>query len=302
MAFQKINMEKSNLLCYNHFMREYKETLHSLTYKSNSDLSLYSAGYEQCSSGYEYGPKFRAYDLIHFVLSGKGELHIDEHIFSLSAGDVFIIPAGKIAYYKASQTHPWSYAWVGFLGISSKTYIYQLMSSTKKIYILNNIDTKKYKDCIFDILSLENNTTYDYLKANSILLNIIAMLFDDINFDESNWGKASIADEVKFYLDTNYAEKLKITDVARFFGIHPNYLTRIFHDKFGVSPKQYLTDLKLNKSRKLLVTTESSVSVIANSLGFEDQLAFSKVFKKHFSLSPSEYRKKTRMLATDSKK
>lgn len=66
--------------------------------------------------------------------------------------------------------------------------------------------------------------------------------------------------------------------------------------------KQYLTDLKLDKSRKLLVTTESSVSVIANSLGFEDQLAFSKVFKKHFSLSPSEYRKKTRMLATDSKK
>lgn len=280
-------------------MKEYKETLHSLVYKSNSDLSLYSVGYERCSPGYEYGPKFRAYQLIHFVLSGSGELHIDEHVFSLASGDVFIIPAGKIAYYKASTDDPWSYAWIGFLGISSKTYVYQLMSSLDNIYIINDIDTIKYKDCIFNILSLKNNTTCDYLRANSILLNIMSMLFDDINFDESSWGKNSIADDVKFYLDTNYAEKLKITDVAKFFNIHPNYLTRIFHSKFQLSPKQYLTDLKLSKSRKLLVTTESSIAVIANSLGFEDQLAFSKAFKKHFSLSPSEYRKKIRLLAVD---
>ena len=59
-------------------MKEYKETQHSIHYKSLSDLSFYSAGYEECKPSYSYGPKYRNYQLIHFVLSGEGTLHINE--------------------------------------------------------------------------------------------------------------------------------------------------------------------------------------------------------------------------------
>ena len=45
----------------------------------------------------------------------------------------------------------------------------------------------------------------------------------------------------------HYAEKLKLKDVAKSFGVHPNYLTRIFHNKYGMSPKQYLMDIKPKK-------------------------------------------------------
>lgn len=276
-------------------MKEYKETHHSLMYKSTSDLSLYSAGYEECPSGYGYGPKIRSYHLIHFVLYGKGELHINEHIFQLSAGDAFFIPAGKVSYYEASKEDPWCYAWVSFLGINSQMYLYQLMTSTDDVYIVHGLDNQKYKERIFEIISLQGVSTSRYFQANGILFQIMAMLFDDINFQESNWGKSSVVDEVKFYLDINYAEKIKLRDVAKSFGIHPNYLTRIFHEKYGISPKQYLISLKLKKARRLLTTTELSVSVISSSLGFDDQLAFSKIFKKEFSVSPSEYRKQSRI-------
>ena len=57
-------------------MIEYKETKHTLQRKAVSDLSLYSAGYEQCVPGHHYGPICRSYQLIHFVLSGKGELEM----------------------------------------------------------------------------------------------------------------------------------------------------------------------------------------------------------------------------------
>ena len=276
-------------------MKEYKETHHSLMYKSTSDLSLYSAGYEECPSGYGYGPKIRSYHLIHFVLYGKGELHINEHIFQLSAGDAFFIPAGKVSYYEASKEDPWCYAWVSFLGINSQMYLYQLMTSTDDVYIVHGLDNQKYKERIFEIISLQGVSTSRYFQANGILFQIMAMLFDDINFQESNWGKNSVVDEVKFYLDINYAEKIKLQDVAKSFGIHPNYLTRIFHEKYGISPKQYLISLKLKKARRLLTTTELSVSVISSSLGFDDQLAFSKIFKKEFAVSPSEYRKQGRI-------
>lgn len=275
-------------------MKEYKETQHTLLYKSTSDLSFYSAGYEECTPRYSYGPKFRSYQLIHFVLSGKGELHINEHVFQLSAGDAFIIPSGKVSYYEASKEDPWCYAWISFLGINSQSYIYQLMTSSDDVYIIHNLNTDKYRSFIFEILTLNGNTTSEYFKANSLLFLIMSSLFEDIAFNENNWGRDSVIDEVKFYLDMNYAEKFKLKDVAKSFGIHPNYLTRIFHDKYGISPKQYLMDLKLKKARRLLTTTELPVSVISSSLGFDDQMAFSRIFRKAYSESPSEFRTNSR--------
>ena len=130
-------MEKTNFLYYDKLMIEYKETKHSLVYKANSDLSLYSAGYEECTPGYSYGPTLRSYQLIHFVLNGEGEFRINEHVFHLKAGDAFLIPAGKITYYEASKTNPWSYAWISFIGISSESYLYQIMTSTEDIYDFN---------------------------------------------------------------------------------------------------------------------------------------------------------------------
>lgn len=229
------------------------------------------------------------------MLYGKGELHINEHIFQLSAGDAFLIPAGKVSYYEASKDDPWCYAWISFLGINSQMYLYQLITSTDDVYIIHGLDTLKYKERIFDIISLQDNSTSSYFQANGVLFQVMAMLFDDIGFQESSWGKNSVVDEIKYYLDINYSEKIKLQDVAKSFGIHPNYLTRIFREKYGVSPKQYLINLKLKKARRLLITTGLSVSVIASSLGFDDQLAFSKIFKKEFSVSPSEYRKQSRI-------
>lgn len=69
-------MEKTNL---GDHMKEYKERIHSKTYKANTDLSLYSAGIEQCKSEYTYGPIVRSYYVMHFVFSGKGQLTINEH-------------------------------------------------------------------------------------------------------------------------------------------------------------------------------------------------------------------------------
>lgn len=283
-------MEKTNFLYYTTHMREYKETVHNLIYKSSSDLAIYSAGYEDCAPAYSYGPRVRSYHVIHFVLKGSGTLHINQHAFTCHAGDAFIIPAGKVSFYQASEKDPWSYAWLNFLGINSEMYIYQLMTSSDDLYVLHGLDMDKYKDCIFKILSLQTNDTSSYFKANSIFLEIMSYLFEDLNFQEKNWGKFSLVDEIKFYLEMRYSEKLQLKDVAHVFGIHPNYMTRIFHEKVGVSPKQYLLDLKLKKACRLLSTTELPISMISNSLGFDDQLAFSKRFKKKYAISPSEYR------------
>ena len=88
-------------------MIEYNEPKHTLQRKAVSDLSLYSAGYEQCVPGHHYGPICRSYQPIHFVLSGKGQLEIDGHTFQLGEGDAVIMPSAKMTPYADSVTAPW---------------------------------------------------------------------------------------------------------------------------------------------------------------------------------------------------
>lgn len=285
-------MEKTNYLLYNIFMIEYKETRHTLQQKQISDLSLYSAGYEACMPGHHYGPVYRSYQLIHFVLSGKGALEIDGHTFQLGAGDAFLIPSGKIAYYAADTSDPWCYTWISFLGINSQMYFYQLIASSPEPYVLHDLDSQKYSAIISQILNLKGTATARYFKGNGLLLEILGELFQDAGFDERYWGKTSIADEAKFYLDVNYSEKLKLKDVAHNFGVHPNYLTRVFHEKYHITPKQYLLNLKLQKACQLLRTTDLPIAIIAGSMGFDDAMAFSKLFKKTYNCAPTDYRKK----------
>lgn len=181
-------------------------------------------------------------------------------------------------------------AWISFIGISSESYLYQIMTSTEDIYVIHGLDTRKYYDSISRIMQLDASLTSHYFEGNSILLHIISMLFSDVDFHEADTNKLSIIDEIKFYFDINYAENLKLKDVADYFGIHQNYLTRAFHEKFGISPKKYLLQLKFKKAARLLATTQLPVSIISNSLGFEDQLAFSRTFKKFYNVSPTDYR------------
>lgn len=272
-------------------MREYKETNHSVVFKSRSDLSFYSAGHEACAPGQHYGPKFRAYQMIHFVLSGKGRLEVGGRSFALYAGDAFLIPAETVAYYEADREDPWHYTWVNFLGITSRQYLLDLMETTDETYVLRGLPVQKYYATIQEVLPLDASSISDYLLANSLTLYILSQLFYDTGFDHSSVHKGSVAEKVKLYLDVNYYENLEIQQVARQFGIHPNYLTRIFRTAYGVGPKEYLIERKLKKAEGLLATTDYPVSVVADSLGFGDVFAFSRAFKKRTGRSPSEFRR-----------
>lgn len=272
-------------------MKEYKENRHSLLYKSNSDLAFYSAGYEVCRPGQNYGPRVRPYQLIHFVLSGSGRLQIDGQEFYISAGDAFLIPAGQVSYYEASREAPWIYVWANFLGIQSQAYLHRIMTAVPEGYVIRDLPVDRYRDAVFELLALEEDTTGSFLAANSILLRIMSFLFSDIDFCEKEWGQQHGADEIRFYLDMNYSKNLKLKDVAAHLGYHPHYLTRIFREHFGIGPKQYLMDLKLKKACSLLCSTRLPVAVVAESLGFEDALAFSRLFKREFGQSPRSFRR-----------
>ena len=93
------------------------------------------------------------------------------------------------------------------------------------------------------------------------------------------------------FMKSNYSG-IKVSDVADYIGINRTYLNAIFKKKMYMSPQEYLMQVRMSKSQELLLKTDVPIFVIAKEVGYDDQLAFSKMFRKRYGLSPEQYRKK----------
>lgn len=92
------------------------------------------------------------------------------------------------------------------------------------------------------------------------------------------------------YIESNISEPITINELAGLIGISQTYLYTIFNNRFNISPKQYILSAKLSRAKKMLVDTNMSITEIASSVGYDDSLAFSKVFSSKEKMSPQKYR------------
>ena len=89
-------------------------------------------------------------------------------------------------------------------------------------------------------------------------------------------------------------EREAVSDIAGALHISEGYLRYLFKRHKGISPKQYLDLLRAERASALLTKTDYRIEHIAASVGFDDAQAFSKFFKKHHTVSPKEFRRKSR--------
>ena len=110
----------------------------------------------------------------------------------------------------------------------------------------------------------------------------------------SGASPAQIVDSVIGYLRENYAAQVDFSAIASRQFVSASYLSRIFHDRIGVSPSKYLTDLRMQTARKLLADTELSVREVAEKVGYTDPFYFSKAFKSAAGVNPTQFREQRR--------
>ena len=93
------------------------------------------------------------------------------------------------------------------------------------------------------------------------------------------------------YIKQNYPQKITISDLAEMVGWSESNLYAAFKKQFGVSPIAYLNDYRLECSAKLLASTNQPVELIARTVGIDDFRYFSKIFKRKYNQTPTQYRK-----------
>jgi len=99
-------------------------------------------------------------------------------------------------------------------------------------------------------------------------------------------------EETKRYMDTHFNEKLKIETLAQQAELSPKYYSEMFKKQYGITVSDYITRLRVNKAKQLLLLTKDSIRLIASSVGYADEFYLSRKFKQAVGISPSAYREK----------
>lgn len=181
-----------------------------------------------------------------------------------------------------------------------------------------------YISCIFVTCHPE----FDYMRK-AIQLNCYDYILKPINYEEfenvlnelvkkmealdtgakdaetSNWGRISdfeirehskkekernVEMEVKKYIREHMTDDINVKGIADELHFNPQYLMRTFKNKTGYCIMEYITKTRMETAKKILKETKLPVKEVANMLGYSDYAYFTRVFRKEFDISPTQYR------------
>lgn len=93
------------------------------------------------------------------------------------------------------------------------------------------------------------------------------------------------------YIRNNYSAGISVKDIAEHVCVSRSYLYKVFEETLEMSPKDFLTQFQISRSKELLTVTDLSIEGVALSCGYGDALVYSKTFKKIIGMPPSVYRR-----------
>lgn len=269
---------------------EYKKSFH-LKLQETAGLAVYNTGEQQCPPNYSCGPAVWSYYLLHFVVSGKGKFTTLGKTYHVKAGDAFLIFPSEICEYCADEDNPWEYCWVAFNGADAKRLV-SLCSITKDKPIISysSEESIKIHNLICSIYNSVGSSTQSEIFMVGHLYLLLSYLIGVAKVSDTNLSPSRQYLKLGLkYIQNNYNRKIAIEDIAIYAKISPSHLYRIFVQEQGISPNKYLTEYRVNQACSLIRQGCYSMAEVASSVGFEDPLYFSRVFKKIKKVSPTQY-------------
>ncbi len=130
----------------------------------------------------------------------------------------------------------------------------------------------------------------DYASLREALKELHGSLFEA--FEQDREAEASWTEELKAYIDNHYMDNISLADLADRHGLNPSYLGRVFKQKYGQSPIDYLIQVRLAQARQWIREKPRLLfKDVAEMVGYGDPYYFSKLFKQWTGLTPREYKK-----------
>lgn len=274
----------------------------SLNKSVNVVTRFYNIGRQDSENGYYYKPHIQEEYEIIYMLSGTLHYKINGNEFTATSGDSYLIQPGQqheefaddgfISFYYIKCNF---YKNNGELVVLTDDYAKQRIPNCGKE--IKNIFEKVFNEVHAKLLGY-------WQVAESLVVELLCLylrkinpsIADDVSYEfgandkKPNYGNRIVNDAVDI-MKNQGIDVLSVEEIAKAVSVSPSYLHALFKTYLNVSPVKFMTQLKIDQAKRMLLQTDAPIKSVANYFGFTSASHFTKVFKRITGVSPFDYRK-----------
>lgn len=232
-----------------------------------------------------------------YLVEGEG-VFSSRHVknVSINAGDIFLLFPGEWHTYHPLQGRAWKSYWIGYKGRNMDDRMkFNFLSLDKPVYHVGFSNDIVY---LYDsaIKTAKEETVYCQQILAGIVNNLLGLMYSlERKMELSRkGGYEDMINKARLRIREGVETKITVQEIAAGLGSSYSNFRKLFKEYTGLSPAFYQQDLKLQRAKELLSTTDMSIKEIAYRLNFDSPDYFSSKFKAKIGCKPSEYRAKMR--------
>nr|WP_321242911.1 arabinose operon transcriptional regulator AraC [uncultured Tolumonas sp.] len=233
--------------------------------------------------------------IMNLTVKGRGKIFSGDNEFIVEPGDLLLFPPEAVHYYgRADDSNEWYHRWVYFRPRAYWADWLRWPHEVERVGHIKLADQQLANE--FDSLFLNIEETHKEIRPMSeqLAMNLLERLLIRC-YEVSSLADHAPMDhrilEACQILSASLSAEVSIEELAEQVFLSPSRLAHLFREQVGVSIVRWREDQRIIRAKLLLQTTPLPVAVIGQQTGYDDQLYFSRVFKKRVGVSPSEYRK-----------
>ncbi len=249
---------------------------------------LLRSGKNRAKPDYDVGPKKIECYSFHFVMKG-GLLVWDERgrTFALQEGQMMcFFPELSYRYKTADAASELRMQWFAFAGPQAP-YLCASLGLTPENPFLDADLGPHWREIASRLHASVG--VGDPIRQIRSFYELIEWL--GIGAPKASPDRKNRVEHCASYLRLHYAEPIRVEALAEEAGVHRSYLSDAFRKAYGMSPKQYVTALRMTNAADLLRGGELPVQDIAATVGYPDVFSFTRAFTKRYGMSPTAYRR-----------
>ncbi len=230
--------------------------------------------------------------LIKYTLAGEGRLLYEGRDEYLPPGYFYWIDCQNHQHYNTSaRTRQWRVLWVHFYGGESD-YLYRKFLAANGNNIGRLPANSTVVSNLYALLDLYRGAPASGadVRAAALLVQIMAECIYSAECKQDDLQSRYVR-QVQDYIGAHYRERITLDVLANEVSLNKFYLQKLFLQRVGQSPGEFLTGVRVNHAKELLRMTKMPVSAIAFETGIENTSYFIKVFKSRESVTPAGFRR-----------
>ncbi|MFD0960072.1 helix-turn-helix domain-containing protein [Paenibacillus chungangensis] len=276
------------------------------------------SGHARHDPGWSSGPFTHRFHSLWLIANGKGTFMLDGTAYTAELGKLFVIAPGTVIARRAEGDTPLEFFFIRFQYTISYYEDGQWLTEdngrNEDVHQANaegaghdatsghSVPTFPLSGCYSiqnplpllhygeQLCSLTKRRGQIMLMRQRILfLDMLIHTVSDLRSQIVTGHTNTVIEKTIDYMVHHYHESISVEELSHMAGLSPSHYSRLFKKYTGYSPIHYLTQIRMDRAKELLVLSDYKLKAIAQSIGYSDELYFSRLFKKNVGSAPSQY-------------